>query len=228
MFITVHMFGPKEFYVLTVQSCPIKHPKILVISTASQLALMPLHHMKTTHWRPLIPGLQLQPYIQNIVGCSPGIKKKTKTPLFKSPLYSNLRLQSGALFRELRTNGVQRDGDATRRVVSEIVGFPAHALKLARKLTELLPHQAPEWGINKKSPGLLKKKEHGNIKKSLVSFKYFLLRRTTREILWIFLRRFLGSPTIISSTSLCKREEKAWHGADHVGKWWHGLMEIVL
>jgi hypothetical protein len=87
MFITVHMFGPKEFYVLTVQSCPIKHPKILVISTASQLALMPLHHMKTTHWRPLIPGLQLQPYIQNIVGCSPGIKKTKNSTLQKPTIF---------------------------------------------------------------------------------------------------------------------------------------------
>ena len=122
--------------------------------------------MKTTHWRPLIPGLQLQPYIQNIVECSLESKKSPNTPLFKSPLYSNLRLQSGALFRELRTNAAQRDGDATRRVVSEIVGFPAHALKLARKLTELLPHQAPEWGI--KITRFTQKKEHGNIKKIII------------------------------------------------------------
>ena len=81
----VHMFGHKEFYVLTVQSCPIKHPKrssvVLfglsksepiglstpwsshVISTASQLMALDKNaaspDMKTTHWRPLIPGLQL-------------------------------------------------------------------------------------------------------------------------------------------------------------------------
>lgn len=71
--------------------------------------------------------------------------KRPKTPLFKSPRYKPTSdFKKVLLFRGLRANGAQRDGDATRRVVSEIVGFPAHALKLARKLTELLPHQAPE------------------------------------------------------------------------------------